>query len=389
MIHPEFSKFYDIEISNSHLHFESLPLLQASYEALREMGHVKFGIVSCTNINSVNKNPEAMCFKQTYPGRTFIFGGLDYSNVLKDPSIANKDLERQVLALAEMGFDGIKIIETKPSRAKHMPFQIDDPEYENFFACLEENQMPMVWHVADPIDLWNEKVAPPVAREKGWLYSDGTYPTQEELFQRAERVMHKFRRLNIILPHFYFMSSELDRLSELFEEYPNVNIDLGPGTEMFIHLSKHVEKSREFFIRYQDRILFGDDDEFSGDTVSIHHVLNKNVFMRRFLETNESMVLPEGDENFLQRHGEVHGLNLPEDVLRKIYSENFNRIIGVQPAKLNVPLCIEECRRIGTVLRDQFNFDDKENFGFHCEAYLKGQRYISFTYTFFFMCIFN
>ena len=84
-------------------------------------------------------------------------------------------------------------------------------------------------------------------------------------------------------------------------------------------LGREPEKSREFFIRYQDRIIFGTDMPASER-------MYRSYF--RFLETfDEDLVPPDYDGTFGRYRWTVSGIGLGKDVLKKIYHQNALRII--------------------------------------------------------------
>ena len=45
----------------------------------------------------------------------------------------------------------------------------------------------------------------------------------------------------------------------------------------------------------------------------------------------------------------IQGIKLPEEVLRKIYAGNFERIVSPSPKPLNRPLVDEELERLGAL----------------------------------------
>ncbi|UCC41028.1 MAG: hypothetical protein JSV96_06250 [Candidatus Aminicenantes bacterium] len=47
--------------------------------------------------------------------------------------------------------------------------------------------------------------------------------------------------------------------------------------------------------------------------------------------------------------GVIHGLALPEEVVKAILQDNFYNIFAQSPKKLNIELAIEECQRIAAV----------------------------------------
>jgi len=368
----DFTKFIDTKIVNGHLHFENISLIKETKDFLSTLDIGKLAIVSYAKFEKVNSNPQAICFKTVYPEETYILGGLDYSNVSKYPRDTEKELAKQLLKMIEIGFDGIKLLETKPDICKSMPFSIDDSVYNNFFALLEERRLPIIWHVADPEEFWDKNRISPMAKIRGWDYSDGTYPSKEEIYQKVERVLKRFPNLKVIFAHFYFLSADLPSLAGLLDKYPYVSLDITPGTEMFLNFSKNPEKTREFFIKYQDRIVFGDDTAIREEVVATVEkaITGKVFFIRNFLESEEEFLMPEGDENFLRIEDRFQGIKLPESVLKKIYFQNFLSIIAEKPSSLNIPAGKEECHRIGEILERKYSFPREKNFAYEAERFL-------------------
>ena len=90
------------------------------------------------------------------------------------------------------------------------------------------------------------------------------------------------------------------------DEYPNVMTEFGA---VIAELGRQPKTGRQFFIDYQDRILFGKD------------LYKKEEYYTYF------RVLESDDEYFSyfrKRHAfwKMYGLNLPDSVLKKIYYEN-------------------------------------------------------------------
>lgn len=353
------------KIINAHVHFEYIPLIKETKEFFQELDITGLNIVSPARLDRVNSNPQAICFKVMYPDEVYISGGLDYSCIEgKSDREIDKMLGDQVIKLKEIGFDGVKILETKPSYAKRMPFPIDSPVYNSFFANIEALQMPIFWHVADPEEFWDKDKVPPIAKERGWDYTDGTYPAKEELYRRVGNILERFPKLKIVFAHFYFLSADLERAERLLNDFPNINLDITPGSEMYYNFSRYSEKTREFFIKYQDRIVFGDDTAVTKNGIAKELIYNRIKFMRDFLETDREFSVGATDKNFLARPDVVKGIKLPESVIEKIYSLNFLRIVGSEPAKLNILLAKEECQRIGEILERKYNYSREDNFGY-------------------------
>ena len=86
--------------------------------------------------------------------------------------------------------------------------------------------------------------------------------------------------------HFHFLSDFLDRAAALLDRYPNVNFDLAPGIEMLYNFTKRPAEARDFFLKYQDRLVYGTD--FSTWRLSLTRIW----VVRNFLETDEYFHVP-------------------------------------------------------------------------------------------------
>ncbi len=225
--------------------------------------------------------------------------------------------EKQARRLLDMGFDGWKLLESKPGFRKMLGLPLDSPVLDPLFGLLEAGGCMVVWHVADPPEFWDLEKAPDFAVREGWTYTNGTYLPYEALIGEALHVLERHPKLRVTFAHFFFHSHDLTAAAEVMERYPAVSFDLTPGIEMYQNFSKAPDAWRKFFIRYADRLLLGTDtdehcecvmcDTEKDPVITVSHI-------RRFLET---------DEDFLFWGRPVHGLGLPEAVLEKIYCENF------------------------------------------------------------------
>ena len=106
------------------------------------------------------------------------------------------------------------------------------------------------------------------------------------------------------------MGNDLKKLGAHLDEHPNVMTEFGA---VIAELGRQPRAARQFFIDYQNRIMFGKDS------------YNKEEFYTyfRILESDD-----EYFDYFRKRHAfwKMYGLNLPDEVLRKIYYENALRL---------------------------------------------------------------
>jgi len=123
----------------------------------------------------------------------------------------------------------------------------------------------------------------------------------------------------------------LDYLASMLDEQPNLWLDFSTRVD---ELGRQPYRAREFFLRYADRILFGVDMPVSREVYRFHF---------RFLETfDESFDPPFYDGKFSPPRWRVHGIGLPDEVLKKVYFENAIRLIPALKSRLSAFRAIAE-----------------------------------------------
>ncbi len=284
-------------------------------------GFEKYAVLGCPCFAGPLNNLEVLLAKALHPHHVYAFGGLTYQ-----PQERNGEAHvKQVQRLMQAGFDGIKLIESKPTIARDLKLQMDSEEMEPVFALLEETMFPILWHVGDPAPFWDVRTAPRFAVENGWCYTDPSFPSLKALYEQTERVLERHPRLQVCLAHFYFTADDMAHARRMMDTYPGLRFDLTPGTEMYGHFLREPDLWREFFIRYQDRILFGtdlSDDEKDFDS-GLYDTLVGLVI---------STLTQPGPVKVWDIQG--HGLGLPEDVLGKIFTANTERMYGDAPREI-------------------------------------------------------
>ena len=342
----DLSSLARLPIVDCHTHFggTNLEAIDAMLEAEAKAGVEQVSIVVTSFPGRASADPLAIFAKARHPERVYHFAGLDQSFLAKDVDHRwTRSLAEQVELYAALGADGIKMINGKPNTRKASGIALDSVIYDDYFARLCEMGFPVLWHENDPEEFWNPAQAPEWAKGPGWLYDD-TFPSNESLYQECERALDKHPNLKVIFAHFYFLSDFLPRAAAFLDRYSHAYFDLAPGIEMLHNFSKRPEEARAFFLKYQDRIIFGTD--FSQSRL----MLSRIWVVRNFLETDETFHVPTDDNLFWPDHRTmIRGLALPEEVLRKIYAANFQRLVPAQPKALNLPLVMAELDRLAAL----------------------------------------
>ena len=330
--------FLDQPVVDGHFHLHS-EVIRTDFvanlgEIMQACRVVSIAIACCTAARGrLGDNLMAALAKAAYPEQVYAFGGVAHHL----PAVPEEciDLAAQARKLVRIGFDGIKMIEGKPSVREVLGYPLDAPLYDEYYAYLESEQTPLIWHVGDPVGFWASQGV------------DASMSGREDLYGEVDRVLGRFPNLRIIFAHFFFLSDDLERAARFLDQHPAVSFDLTPHSDMYVDFAQDPEQARAFFVKYQDRILFGTDNhgedrDFAPGAPLEYWPVHKVAVMRAFLET--------ADE-FPGWHHTLRGIALGPDVLDKIYRGNLRRYVGEGPKSLSIGLAIEEGERVLALAR--------------------------------------
>ncbi|MBX3443147.1 MAG: amidohydrolase family protein [Planctomyces sp.] len=202
----------------------------------------------------------------------------------------------------------------------------DDSRFDAVWQRAGELGIPVLWHCADPvaffhpIDERNERWEE-LFRRPDWSFHRGDFPSHDELIEARKRVIARHPETRFICAHFADIPEDLARLSRDLDELPNMFVEFAARIS---EIGRQPFTARDFFLRHQDRILFGTDG-VPPMTELIPHF--------QMLETRDEYFPYEDDPFPPQGLWNIYGLDLPDDVLRQVYFENAARLIpGVRDA---------------------------------------------------------
>jgi predicted TIM-barrel fold metal-dependent hydrolase len=223
------------------------------------------------------------------------------------------DIKAGAVGVGEIGKGfGLTARKADGSRLK-----LDDPELDPVWETAARLKVPVFIHVADPaaffepIDYQNERWLE-LALFSGRRYNDRSrYPAFEELMAERDRLLARHPNTIWVLAHLGWHANDLARLGRMFDAMPNLHAEVGA---ILYDLGRQPRTAREFFIKYQDRLLFG-KDSFQPD---------EYPYYWRVFETND-----EYFDYYRDYHAfwKLYGMGLPESVLKKVYYENALRIV--------------------------------------------------------------
>ena len=194
--------------------------------------------------------------------------------------------------------------------------RLDAPEYEPMFREIVARKMAVMTHIGDP-ELWYQ----------GKYTDTAKYGTREEHYRMWEGMLAAYPHLPWCGAHLGGNPENLGRLQNLLDKFPNLVLDCSATRWMMREVSSRRDAAREFFIRNQDRILFG-SDQVSGDDRHFDFLASRWWTHRKLWETAFIGAAPILDPDLPEdQQPTLRGLALPDDVLQKIYHDNAQRFL--------------------------------------------------------------
>ncbi|MFC1479493.1 amidohydrolase family protein [Planctomycetota bacterium] len=309
-------------VIDCHVHFDNVEPIPHFYDNIDLISSTKSAILGLPPGNTSNQR--ILDLKKDRPEQFFIFGHL----VHKPEFVEKGDgsyLAEQAERFMAAGFDGIKMLEGKPTqRVTYAPHPFDHEYYRPFWEYVTEHSIPVTLHLADSTFRWDHD-------RPDDAYCGGA--PFEEYMREGEAILETYPGLKISFAHFMFLSLWLDRLDDLFTRFPEMRVDLAMGSEYLYAISRDPEEGHDFFVKWQERIIYGTD---LNDRNSSRLAHAKGETIRRFLETDQvfpSLTLAAQDQEPKVIHGrsDFQGLNLPIEVLENILHRNFEKFAGKKP----------------------------------------------------------
>jgi uncharacterized protein len=227
------------------------------------------------------------------------------------------DVKAGATGIAEIGKQfGLANRKTDGTRLK-----LDDPELDPVWQAAARLKIPVFIHVADPSEFFQ----PLDYNNERWLelalYRDRRYqdrsrfPSFEELMGERDRLFARHPNTIWVLAHLGWHASDLARLGRMFDKMPNLYSEVGA---ILYDLGRQPRTAHEFFVKYQDRLLFG-KDSYQPD---------EYPYYWRVFETND-----EYFDYYRDYHAfwKLYGMGLPDQVLKKLYYGNALKIIPGMP----------------------------------------------------------
>ena len=332
-------------IIDSHVHVVPTMFgLARAVEVFDRAGIGRFAVKSGGPYGSP-KYAATMAMTKVMGDRMRVFANISWEQV-NEPGFAEHQAKLLELAKRD-GVVGIKIfkalgLSVRDASGKLIP--IDAPQLAPLFDACGKLGLIVAWHVADPVAFF-EPVTPNNERYEelrlapDWSFYGKDYPSHDELLAARDRVIARHPDTVFLLIHLANYPENLANVDRLLDEHPNVYVDTSARVPEF---GRHpADEVRRFFIKHQDRILFGSDFIAGADgSMQLGSVSRQDptvdaaaeFFERhwRYFETKEKQI---DHPTPTQGNWKVDAIGLPMPVLRKLYVTNAEALIfsGARP----------------------------------------------------------
>ncbi|WP_459211899.1 amidohydrolase family protein [Aquimarina rhabdastrellae] len=255
--------------------------------------------------------------KKTAPNRFIVFTNIDL-NGIDDPNWT-KNTVAQIERDVAKGANGLKIYKSQGmdnTDSKGNRIKISDPRIGPVWEKCGELGIPVLIHAADPKPFWDDhdhnnerwlelKLRP---RRKRDAKVTGSWQT---IIDEQHTIFRRHKNTKFINAHLGWYGNNLKKLGELMDEMPNMYTEIGA---VIAELGRQPRNAKQFLTKYQDRVMFGKDSWKPKEYYTYFRVLESN------------------DEYFpyykrYHAFWKMYGLDLDDEVLRKIYYKNALKVI--------------------------------------------------------------
>jgi predicted TIM-barrel fold metal-dependent hydrolase len=256
--------------------------------------------------------------KDHYPNRFVVFANIRFHKNVGKPGWIDATV-KQLTADVKNGAKGLKVykglgLSTLDYKGNRVA--VDDTRLDAIWKKCGELGIPVLIHSADPKSFWDKFDGD----NERWLELK-THPRRkreankpapwEQIMNEQKKMFKKHSRTTFISAHMAWLANDLGKLGRLLDEVPNMNVGIGA---IIAELGRQPRFAKQFFIKYQNRILFGKDSWKPKEFPTYFRVLESN-------------------DEYFPYHKKYHafwpmyGLDLPDAVLKKVYYKNALRIV--------------------------------------------------------------
>jgi predicted TIM-barrel fold metal-dependent hydrolase len=274
-------------------------------------------------------------YQTAHPGRFLTFTEPRWSAI--NDSNYSREQAQEIESASRLGARGVKVLKTlglylRERVASGRLVAIDDRRFDAMWEACGATRLPVAIHVGDPdafflpIDRFNERFEE-LNNHPDWSFHGRDFPSARQLYEARNRVFARHPKTVFVALHVGNNAEDLGYVSECLDRYPNMHVE--PGARIG-ELGRQPRTARQFFDRYQDRILFGTDAVPHG-VQTPQQIFGEALYeiYFRFLESDDEYFDYAPAPTPPQGRWRIYGIHLPDSILRKVYHDNAARLLGL------------------------------------------------------------
>ncbi|KQQ36002.1 hypothetical protein ASF61_07240 [Duganella sp. Leaf126] len=204
---------------------------------------------------------------------------------------------------------------------------IDDARFSPLFDGLAHRGVMVLGHQGEPHNCWLPVAQMTVNNDREYFKNHPAYhmylhpdmPGYEQQMAARDRMLVRHPTLRFTGVHLASLEYDIERIGRFLDAHPGARLDIAARIGQLQYQSQRDrERVRAFFIKYQDRLMYGSDLAQSADQSDASFVADMDTVWRRdwrYFVTGDSLTVPELDRP-------VRGLSLPRQVIDKLYRIN-------------------------------------------------------------------
>jgi predicted TIM-barrel fold metal-dependent hydrolase len=298
------------------IHSHVQPTAQTIGQLVKEMDALNLRVLTINSASGQRLVDQLKVIQDAgYADRFRVMASVNFNNVGPGWAAAavrqlEADVQAGAVGIGEIG----KQLGLSIKKADGTRLHIDDPDLKPLWDAMARLNLPVFIHTADPgeffkpFDYHNERwLELALFADRRWFQQPVGF---EELNAERDSLFKNNPRTTFIMAHFGWHANDLGRLSRMLDAYPNMVTEMGA---VLYDLGRQPRTAHDFFVKYQDRLLFGKDA----------YAAEEFPYYWRVLETTD-----EYFDYYRDYHAfwKLYGLDLPDDVLKKVYYQNAQRV---------------------------------------------------------------
>jgi predicted TIM-barrel fold metal-dependent hydrolase len=334
---------YRIIDVHTHGAWPAQPVLQAQFDVMDAVGIDALNLVLFDPAGWPYKGGWSQANLQSWlqlreqnPKRLNVFGTVDFGRAAGEPEFF-RAIVTELQTAAAMGMRGVKIWKNLGMHHRDASgglLKIDDPRLDPFWAKCGELGLPILIHTADPREYWRPNTFDNFHYNIGdtaKYHGRPGMPDWEELIRQRNHILRKHPHTTFIGAHMASLTNSFDDLAALLDQNPNLVVECAARLRFFYLYQPAA--IRDFFIKYQDRVLFGTDGWLIDDERHLKTDAALQAWKERqtrfygqyleYFETDHHVAVPGGFQSGLR----LKGIRLPPEVLEKFYHRNAERVL--------------------------------------------------------------